>query len=182
MAESEGPPETAVAEASPVGAETGVGRALARVCEFLALIGGAAMLFVTAVTVISIAGRDLFGTPVTGDYEITEIGVGVAVFLFFPYTQITGQNIVAEFFTAHLSRRKREWLEAVHAAIFAAIAAFLCWRLFVGCIERIETAEMTMLLQIPLWWGYAVAVGALAVLAAVCLWCAAYLGFGKRRR
>ena len=163
----------------PPGCETGFGRALGRLTERLALLGGALMLAVTAITVLSVAGRYLIGQPVLGDYEITEIGCGIAVFLFFPYTQITGGNIVAEFFTARLSQRNQERLETVHVLIFAAVAAFLAWRMLLGGIDKLETNATTMLLGMPLWVGYMLGSAAIAILVVTCLWGAARLVAAK---
>lgn len=161
-------------------AETGFGRALDRLTERLAILGGALMLAITVTTVISVAGRYLVGVPILGDYELTELGAGVAVFLFLPYTQITGGNIVAEFFTARLPRRGQEWLEAIHALVFAVVAAFLCWRMLLGGIDKLESHATTMLLGLPLWVGYMLACAAIAILFVACLWCAARLFLAKR--
>jgi TRAP-type C4-dicarboxylate transport system permease small subunit len=152
-----------------------MGRALQRLSEILALIGGALILLIVAMTVVSIAGRYFFNIPVRGDFEITEIACGVAAFLFFPYTQATGQNLVADFFTSGFSPRGRAWIEALHTFVFAVLAAFLAWRGYEGLVDKIVTSEKTMLIGVPVWVPYAVAVPCLAVLAAVCLWGSAKL-------
>ena len=160
--------------------ETRFGRALWRVSEVLALAGGALMLFVMVMTVVSIVGRQFFNLPIKGDYEITELVAGVAVFLFFPYTQITGQNLVAEFFTSWVPGPARARLEAVHALIFGVVAAFLAWRIFFGLVDKFTDNEKTILIGLPLWWGYVAATGACAVLTVVCVWGARHLIAGKR--
>jgi TRAP-type C4-dicarboxylate transport system permease small subunit len=165
--------------ASPV-ARGRFGRFLVQLSELLALIGGALLLLIMAMTVISIIGRQLFGMPVKGDFEITELACGIAVFLFFPYTQITGQNIVAEFFTAGLSERRRAGLESVHDLVFAAVALFLAWRAFEGFLDMVASTQKTMLLGLPVWWAYVAAFGSCVVLTLVCLWCAARVRFGGR--
>jgi TRAP-type C4-dicarboxylate transport system permease small subunit len=167
--------ESREAGATSASAADPLGRFLGRLSETLALIGGAIMLLIVAMTVISIVGRYFFNVPVKGDYEITEIACGIAAFLFFPYTQYTGQNLVAEFFTSLLSPRATAWLEAIHTAIFAVIAAFFAWRGFDGLIDKIESGEKTMLIGLPIGWAYAVAVPALVVLAVVCVWGSARL-------
>jgi len=133
------------------------------------------MLFVVVMTVISVVGRFLFNLPVRGDYEITELACGVAAFLFFPYTQFTGQNLVADFFSSGLTDRFRARLEAIHALIYAVVAVFLGWRLFEGLLDKFYSQERSMLVGIPIWWGFAVAVPACAVLAVVCFWGSARL-------
>jgi TRAP-type C4-dicarboxylate transport system permease small subunit len=157
-----------------------VTRALQRLSEILALIGGAVMLLIVAMTMISITGRYLFNVPVKGDFEITEIACGVAAFLFFPYTQATGQNLVADFFTSGFSKRGRAWIEGLHTLVFAVLAAFLAWRGYEGLIDKVVSHEKTMLIGLPIWVPYAAAVPCLIVLAAVCLWGSAKLFMGAR--
>lgn len=147
-----------------------MGRALQRLSELLALIGGALMLFVVVMTLISIAGRYLFNVPVKGDFEITELACGVAAFLFFPYTQAAGQNLMADFFTSGISERHRAWIDGVHTLVFAVVAGFLAWRGYEGFVDKIVTSEKSMMLGLPIWIAYAIAVPCLTLLAAVCLW------------
>ena len=171
--------EASVPLASAQG-EHGFGWALGRLSEALALVGGAMMLLVVIMTVVSIVGRQLFDMPIKGDYEITELACGIAVFLFFPYTHVSRQNIVAEFFTMKLSKRGQARLEGVHDLIFAGVAAFLAWRIFEGLLDKIASAETTIMLGLPVWWSYVVATVACIVLVLVCLWCAVRFGIGKR--
>lgn len=143
---------------------------LERVVRWLALLGGAIVLAVVAMTVVSVIGRYFFSLPVRGDFEITELACGVAAFLFFPYTQIQGQNLIADFFSAKMSPRRRTLLDAIHTLIFAAVAAFFGWRLFEGMLDKYASHAKSMLIGIPIWWGYLIAAPASLVLAAVCLW------------
>ena len=57
---------------------------LKRVSMSFALLGGLIMLCLAIITVASIIGRTFFGQSVEGDYELTEVGLAMAVFLFLP--------------------------------------------------------------------------------------------------
>jgi len=176
MSESERPPAEAGHDAPAwPGADAGSMRVLGRVTEWLAIFGGALMLLVMVITVISVAGRALIGRPIIGDYEITEVASGIAVFMFLPYTQFTGGNIVAEFFTAGMSRRNQLRLDLVHNAIFACFAAFLGWRIALGGIDKYESLATSMLLRLPVWITYLAGLAGLAVLLVVCVWIVARL-------
>ena len=78
---------------------------LERLARAVALAGGLLLVGVIGMTVISVLGRYLFNAPVPGDYEITELAIGIAVFAFFPYCHITNANIVVELFTGRMSPR-----------------------------------------------------------------------------
>lgn len=117
----------------------------------------------------SVVGRYVFGRPIEGDYELVEMGMAVAIFLCFPYCHLTGTNLVAEFFSTGLSKRVQLALDALSDAVFAVVAAGFTWRLAIGLGRKFEQHDSTMLLAIPVWIGFAVAVFSMALLTLVCL-------------
>lgn len=147
---------------------TAPGRFLASLSRALALIGGGFLLVAIGITLTSVIGRYGFSQPVPGDYELVEITCAVGTFLFFPYTQAMNGNITAEFFTTGLPVRWRRVLDIVHDIIFAAVAALLAWRLGLGLMDKFQSGDSSMMIHIPLWWAYSVAVAAMALLAIVC--------------
>ena len=136
----------------------------------MAMAGGILMIGIVAVTVFSVLGRYLFNAPIPGDYEITELACGVAVFAFFPYCYMRNGNIVVEFFTGRMRERYRAALDTAHNLVFAAVAALITWRLFVGGVHKFEDSETTLFLEIPIWLGYFAALPGAALLTTVCVW------------
>ena len=57
-----------------------------RLIRFVALMGGFAVVAVSAITVISVLGRYTFSMPITGDYEIVEYGISIAAFSFLAFS------------------------------------------------------------------------------------------------
>jgi len=62
------------------------------IARVLAFAGGAVLLGITAMTVVSIVGRalvpfDIGLGPIRGIYDFTEIGMAAAVFAFLPWAQ-----------------------------------------------------------------------------------------------
>ena len=158
-----------------------VGRVLYRICEAVAVFGGAVLVALTVITVWSIIGRQIAGTdwlndlpvfslagPVTGDFELVELGCAVAVFAFLPYCQIVGGNVLVDFFTAKAGPRLKSFLAAIADAVFTLIAATLTWRLVLGAEDLQRYGETTMVLRVPVWWGYVPAVAAMVLLTLVC--------------
>ena len=150
--------------------ESRIGIVLERVTRGLALAGGVLLVGVLVMTVISVAGRYLFNAPIPGDYEITELACGIAVFAFLPYCQLNRANIVVEFFTAHLSGRAKRVLDTVHSFAFTVVAVLMAWRLAVGGVSKMADGQTTLYLGIPLYWGYFLAVVGAATLCLVCAW------------
>jgi TRAP-type C4-dicarboxylate transport system permease small subunit len=157
----------------PTAAHENAGRGVAWLLETVsrgaALAGGFLLLGVMAMTVISVAGRYLFAAPILGDYEITELASGVAVFAFLPYCHMRGGNIVVEYFTSDLGERSKTWLDAVHNLAFTGVAGLITWRLIVGGLHKMADGETTLFLGIPVTWGYFPAVIGAAILTLVCV-------------
>ena len=132
-----------------------------------ALAGGILLLAVMGMTVASVLGRYFFGTPVPGDYELTELACGIAVFAFFPYCHVTNANVVVEFFTSGLRPRHRAALDSLHSIVFTIMASVIAWRLFVGAARKLQDGETTLFLEIPVYWAYIPALVAAGLLSAV---------------
>jgi TRAP-type C4-dicarboxylate transport system permease small subunit len=135
----------------------------------MALAGGIALLGAMVVLLATVVGA-AFGSPLLGDSELVELLVGMAVFAFLPYCQLRGSNVIVDFFTQPLPPRARHWLDAVMGVVFIFVAAVLTWRMVEGGITAWERSRRSMFLQLPDWWGYVVAVVAMILWVAVCMW------------
>ena len=141
---------------------------LERLTRAVALAGGLLLVGVMGMTVVSVLGRYLFNAPVPGDYEITELAIGIAVFAFFPYCHIANANIVVELFTGKMPARFRAALDAVHNIAFAVVAGLITWRLFVGATHKLDDGETTVFLGIPVHWAYFSSLLGAGLLTMVC--------------
>ena len=81
------------------------GRFLLRLVTYLAICGGLVIVVIVFINFISIAGRTIFGKPLTGDFELVEIGCAVAMFSFLPLCQFKNGNVIVDFFTINLSNK-----------------------------------------------------------------------------
>ena len=142
---------------------------LERLTRAVALAGGLLLVGVMGMTVVSVVGRYLFNAPVPGDYEITELAIGIAVFAFFPYCHITNANIVVELFTGRMPPRIRTALDTVHNITFAIVAGLITWRLFIGATHKLDDGETTVFLGIPVHWAYFSALLGAGLLTVVCV-------------
>ena len=160
-----------------------VGRALHRLCRVMAASGGLVLVALTAMTVVSIIGRQAAGAdwlravppfswmgPITGDFELIELGCGVAIFSFLPYCQLVRGNVAVDFFTLRAGPRTRAALTLCGDVAYTAIAVVLAWRLALGGADLRAFGETTMVLRVPVWWAYVPAFGGLVLLSAVCLY------------
>ncbi len=146
-----------------------IGAHLERLARLVAIAGGVLLIGVVLMTVISVLGRYLLGAPIPGDYEITELALGIAVFAFLPYCHARSGNIVVEFFTGRLRARHKTALATVHHIAFTLVAGLITWRLFVGGVHKLRDGETTLFLGIPLHWAYFPALLGAGLLTAICV-------------
>ena len=154
----------------PADAVTGRGGSrglLTGVAEAFAVIGGVALLGVVAVTLVSVVGGSLFGTPLLGDTEIVELLIGGAIACFMPYCQVRGAHVIVDFFTMKAPDRVKAAVDGVMMLMVALIVAILTERLIQGTIDQYTRERVSMFLRLPQWWGYAVAAAAAVVWTAV---------------
>ena len=165
-----------------------IGRALRAVSTAVALLGGLVLVALTALTVWSVLGREVQDLPfwpdfapfswltvVPGEFELVELAYAGAVFCFLPYCHIVRGNVIVDVFTDRLPWRAKAWLELVGDLLYTAIAGLVAWQLCLRLVEHWHAAwpETTMILRIPVAWGYLPAVLATGLLTLVCAYTAA---------
>jgi TRAP-type C4-dicarboxylate transport system permease small subunit len=126
-------------------------RALGRLCNGFAILGGLVLSALTVLSVASILSRLAVGKSVPGDFELVEMGCAVAVFAFLPYCHLRRGNVIVDFATMKANRRFNATLDALGGAIYLAIAGLLVWRLALGGADKLASRETTMILGLPIW-------------------------------
>lgn len=137
-----------------------------------ALVGGLVLCALTILIVASVSGRALIGLglgPVPGDFELVEMGTALAVFLFLPWCYLRGGHATVDLLYMHLPRWLQRTVVSLSDLLMLAVWLVLTWRLWEGMLEKRQYLETTFILQMPIWWGYA-----LCVVGAV-IGCLAYL-------
>lgn len=155
----EAPPEAGTRPASLV----------QRAIEGWALLGGVVLLGIALLTAWSAATGFVFGKPLPGDFELTEIMVAVAVFSFLPYCQLTDANVKADLFTARAGPRTVAALGVLAATLALGISLLLAWRTWAGMLDYRQFVETTAILKIPIWTAYVPALVSLLLLVVACV-------------
>ena len=148
-----------------------------KLARSLAVIGGIVLILMILITCLSIFGRILNSVghtefiktnlsfsaeffqwfrPITGDYELVEAGAAIAIFMFLPWCQLNRKHASVELFTSMFPKRLSNFLAAFWEVIFALVIILITWRLYEGMIGKISNGETTFLLQMPVWWAYAI--------------------------
>ncbi|WP_422039518.1 TRAP transporter small permease [Roseibium sp.] len=143
---------------------SGLVGAASRLITVWALLGGLLLLAVVGVNMVSIIGS-VFGKPFPGDFELTEMGVAVAVFTFLPYCQLVGANVSADIFTSGASKRTIAFFTLLGSLVALGFASLLIWRMYFGMLDQKEYDYTTTILQIPHWIAFIPILVSLALLA-----------------
>jgi TRAP-type C4-dicarboxylate transport system permease small subunit len=133
---------------------------VARLCHALALAGGALLIATALLSTVSVLRRWLLSDPIPGDFELIQIGAGLAVFGCLAYGTALRSNIIVDTFTLWLPPRLNDLIDALWNLVWAAVALFLAERMLRGSLETRSSGTLTMVLALPTWW--AIGLGALA--------------------
>ncbi len=134
--------------------QTGIGGALTALSRICAVAGGLILTALTVLSVGSIAARTVAGKPLPGDFELVELGCGIAVFAFLPYCHLKKGNVIVDFFTLKASDSFKRLLDLAGNVVYLGIAVLLLWRMVLGGLDRLASHESTMILAVPLWIGF----------------------------
>lgn len=150
-----------------------LGRLVHGLAKWMAVAGGIVLVAVTAMMMISIIGRALIWAglkPVSGDYELVSAGMGFAIFAFMPWTHLQRGHAMVTLLTDSFGRRANQFILVITDLLMLAAASFIAWRLYYGMLDKFSYKETTLLLRMPLGWGYAAGLVGAVVLVLVAAW------------
>ena len=150
-------------------ARIGLGAHLNRTAVLCAYLGGVVISAVGIMSVVSIIARSALGRPITGDFELVEIGTAIAGTLFLPYCQATHGHIAVDLFTQRVSPRARDRLDRFGSLLMAVMFIVVAWRAVAGGIDIRRSGETSMLMGVPIWVGYAAIVPGATIAGVVAL-------------
>jgi TRAP-type C4-dicarboxylate transport system permease small subunit len=156
--------------------ETPIGRVVSGLATAVAILGGAALVAVTAITVVSVIGRALIPLGVgaiPGDVELVQAGILFAVCSFLPWCHLTRGHALVAIVTDRFPVRFSAAAEAVWDATMLVAAGFIAWRFWFGLADKFGNGESTFILRIPIWIAYAAGLIGLVIFVIVALYCVA---------
>ncbi|MEZ5643798.1 MAG: TRAP transporter small permease [Burkholderiaceae bacterium] len=129
-----------------------------RLSKWTAILGGVLLVALTLMVVLSVTGRAMIGLglgPVPGDFELVEMGVGIAVFFFLPWCHVQGSHATVDLLYMHMPSWFKRGIDIISDLVMMAVWLVLTWKLWEGMLEKKEYLETTFILLVPVWWAYA---------------------------
>jgi TRAP-type C4-dicarboxylate transport system permease small subunit len=168
----------------------------AALSKLMAWLGGAMLTALVLLVCASVLGREVNGIlhadwmvdlapglaswlldlgvgPVNGDFELVEAGIAFSIFAFLPLCQLTGGHAAVDVFTSYFSDRVNRGLRLVTDIVFAAVMVLIAWQLWLGLLSKKSSGQTTFLLEMPVWWAYALSLTGAVVAALVACYIAA---------
>jgi TRAP-type C4-dicarboxylate transport system permease small subunit len=141
-----------------------------RVTTWLARIAALILAVLAVVTFCDVIGRYFFNAPFTFTVEMTELAMGLIVYLAVGLTTQDNEHISVDFVTLRLS----EWMRALFSIITNILAfAFLSvmiWRLWLQAGALLAKGDVTQVWRISIWpIAFVMAFGGLFLLTGVLL-------------
>lgn len=132
-----------------------------KLSQALAWLGGIVLTVIAVLSVASITGRALSGFglgPVPGDFELVEAGTALAVFCFMPWTHLKNGHAAVDLFWKTYPPAMRRILVFVSDALMLIVWLLLVWRMAISMEDYRANDEVSFILQMPVWWGYAASI------------------------
>lgn len=141
-----------------------------RLAHAMHVVSGVMLVFMVAIVLVDVATRFLFGTTegaldltFPGGVELVSYSLLFMVLFALPYSVSRGQVIV-DLFTERLSERAKGVLAGAYLLGFALLGIGMAIRFYEAIWRTLETGETSQDLLIPLYYIFAIATFATAVL------------------
>ena len=124
---------------------------LRAVVKALAGVSGLSVMAMMLVTCADVLFR-AFGHGLTGSYDIVRIAGAVAIACALPYTTAVKGHVAIEYFFQKLNRPGRVVVDSACRLLVAGLFGMLSWQCVAYGNTLRRTGEVSLTLQIPIFW------------------------------
>jgi TRAP-type C4-dicarboxylate transport system permease small subunit len=138
---------------------------------WLARVAAAILAFLALMTFADVGARYFFNRPFNFAVELTELSMGLIVYLGVGLTTHENGHVRVDVVTLKLGERVRAAVDALTSLIALAFLAVMIWRLWLRALVLFEKHDVSQVLHLPFWpVAFAMATASLFLLTGVFLW------------
>jgi TRAP-type C4-dicarboxylate transport system permease small subunit len=144
------------------GSATGpIGRWNGRVTTWLARIAALILAALCVTTFADVVARYFFNKPFTFTVEVTELAMGLIVYLGIGLVTHENEHVSADVVTSRLSEGLRALMGLATNVLALAFLAVMVWRVWLRAADLLAKGDITQIWYIPIWpVAFAMAFGA----------------------
>ena len=121
-----------------------------RATLWLAQLGSLGLALMMFLTLGDVVGR-AFNHPITGAVEVTELIMGLMIYLGVGYTTFLKGHIRVDILISNFSAKTQAILDTITGIIALAITALITWQLFRVALAQIPNEDTTQIWELSLW-------------------------------
>ncbi|MFQ5953772.1 MAG: TRAP transporter small permease [Kiloniellales bacterium] len=122
-----------------------------RVSDGLARAGAFVLAAMMVMTFLDVVGRYAFNSPIVGIVEMTELCMGLIIFLGLAYTTWAGGHVAVDLVTSRLSGPWRRRLEAVANVASTLLVTLMSWQLWLIAADTVSDNLLTQVWELPIY-------------------------------
>lgn len=140
-----------------------------RVTLWLARAGSVGLAVMMFLTLFDVIGR-AFNHPIAGSVEVTELIMGIMIYLGVGYTTFLRGHIRVDILIIHFRPRVQAVLDFFTGLVGLFITILISWQLFIQASDRMVNNETTQIWEVSLWpWAYLMAFASVLMVTSLIL-------------
>ena len=121
-----------------------------RISDWSARVGAVGLASMMFLTLFDVVGR-VFDRPIAGSVEMTELVMGMMIYLGIGYTTFLKGHIRVDILITNLPLSVQAILDVITTAIGLGFVGVMVWRLWLQCLSRIGNNDLTQIYEWPVW-------------------------------
>lgn len=122
-----------------------------RVATWFARAGAGGLAVIMILTFCDVIGRYVFNAPIVGTVEVTELLMGMMVYLGVGWTTHERGHIRVDIIIDRLPPRARAVLEILTQTASIVLVSLVCWHLWLKAGATVEKNDLTQIWEWPVW-------------------------------
>ena len=122
-----------------------------RAADWLVRVGAVVLGVMVLMTFFDVCGRYLFSQPIVGTVDMTELFMGLIIYLGVGATTHGRGHISVDIVISHLAPALRTLVDFLSDVISAVLAVLICWQLWIVAVDTYHNTIVTRVWETPVY-------------------------------